>query len=233
MKKTHLLISCEHATNHVPASYAHLFPQQDEQLNSHRAWDMGALTIAKQLSQALQCELTETPVSRLLIDCSRSLSNKACFSEFSSPLSAVEKQQLITDYYLPYRQQTEHLIKKHIDDGLQVFHISSHSFSPVLNGLRRNAGIGLLYDPKRHAEKEVAREWAGLLSQQTTYKIRMNYPYSGKSNGLTNYLRHQYSEKNYVGLGLEINQDAIKDKTSIDILAQALSNSLKELLELL
>ena len=233
MKPSLLFISCEHATNHVPKAYTHLFEQHKDLLQSHRALDIGALDITKHLSQTVGCEYTEASVTRLLIDCSRSLSNKACFSEFSNPLSNIEKQQLITDYYLPFRQQTEAAIKGHIDRGFQVFHLSTHSFSGTFNGIKRNAGIGLLYDPKHHGEKEVAREWAGLLSTKTAYRIRMNYPYSGKSNGFTNYLRNNYSEKDYLGIGLEINQDALKDKSAFETIAHALSDSLSELLQLL
>ena len=104
----------------------------------------------------------------------------------------------------------------------------------MFEGITRNAGIGLLYDPKRHGEKEVAREWAGLLNQQTpTYRVRMNYPYSGSSDGFTTTLRKQHPEKDYLGIELEINQTLVKDEESLNAVISALSQSLKELLQLL
>ena len=233
MKPTILLISCEHAVNTVPPTYRHLFHQHESLLQTHRAIDFGAVEIANHLSETLGCEYTKATVTRLLIDCNRSLTHPHCFSEFTHPISTNEKQALVDQYYSPFRQETEALIKKHIDRGHQVFHLSSHSFTPVFNGVTRNAGIGLLYDAKRHGEKEVARQWRGILSQQTHYRIRMNYPYSGSSDGFTSALRKKYPEKNYLGIELEVNQTLVQETTSLDALAHALSTSLRELLQLL
>lgn len=234
MKPTILFISCEHAVNHVPEAYLKLFHKHESVLQTHRGIDFGALEIATYLSRTLGSEFTAATVTRLLIDCNRSVSNASCFSEFTQQLSLAEKQQLIDHYYLPYRNQCERLIKAHIDRGHQVFHLSSHSFTPTFNGVTRNAGICLLYDPKRHGEKEVARQWHGLLAQQTpSYRVRMNYPYRGSSDGFTSALRKKYSEKEYLGLELEINQTLVKDEKSLHVVAKALFQSLKELLLLL
>ena len=35
----------------------------------------------------------------------------------------------------------------------QVLHVAVHSFTPVLHGERRNADVGLLYDPARPRER--------------------------------------------------------------------------------
>lgn len=234
MKPTVLFISCEHAVNEVPKPYLHLFHRHESILQTHRAIDFGALEIALHLSKVFACEYNLASVTRLLIDCNRSLSNAHCFSEFTQELPQNEKQKLIDEYYLPYRTKTEALIQKHIDLGHQVLHISSHSFTPVFNGVTRNAGICLLYDPSRHGEKEVAREWRGLLSQYTpSYRVRMNYPYRGVSDGFTSTLRKKHPEKNYLGLELEINQTLVEDKESLHTLITILAESLKELMLLL
>lgn len=234
MKPTMLFISCEHAVNTIPTDYKKLFNHHQSVLSTHRAIDFGALDIGKFLSHSFACEFTSATVSRLLIDCNRSLTHKTCFSEFTDSLTADEKQRLIDKYYLPYRSQTESLIKKHIDLGHQVLHLSTHSFTPVFNGNLRNAGICLLYDTKRHAECEVAREWRSLLKLQSpSYRIRMNYPYKGSSDGFTSALRKCYSEKEYLGFEVEVNQALVKDKTSLMSVANVLKESLQELMLLL
>ena len=234
MKPTVLFISCEHAVNTVPPAYLPLFQQHQDLLETHRGKDFGALEIATHLSKTFDCELTVATVSRLLIDCNRSINNAHCFSEITQAFPALDKQKIIDTYYLPYRKKTETIIQNLINSGHQVLHISSHSFTPVFEGITRNAGIGLLYDPKRHGEKEVAREWAGLLNQQTpTYRVRMNYPYSGSSDGFTTTQRKQHPEKDYLGIELEINQTLVKDEESLNAVISALSQSLKELLQLL
>ncbi len=233
MKPTVLFVSCEHAVNTVPPAYRHLFYQHESVLQTHRGIDFGAQHIATQLSKVFGCELTQATITRLLIDCNRSLNNAHCYSEFSMSLTESEKRQLIDAYYLPYRQKTESIIKGLIESGHQVFHLSSHSFTPVFDGVTRNAGIGLLYDPKRHGEKEVAREWKGILSQQTDYRVRLNYPYSGSSDGFTSYLRKQYPERDYLGLELEVNQAITQDKKSLEEITNSLTTSIGELLRLL
>ncbi len=234
MKPISLLISCEHAFNSVPPTYRNLFVGQEQILETHRGLDLGAQAIANHLHQVFACSYTQTTVSRLLIDCSRSLARAHCFSEFSKSLPEIEKQHLIDEYYLPFRQQTESLIKAKVDSGCQVLHLSIHSFTPELNGEVRNAGIGLLYDHSRHGEQEVARIWRSLLLQQTpSYRVRMNYPYDGTSDGFTTALRKHYTEHDYLGLEVESNQALLADQQSRDEVANVLSSSLRELLQML
>ncbi len=229
-----LLLSCEHAVNTVPPAYHYLFKEQEQALEIHRGLDLGTLDIANHLNRVFGCSYTQASVSRLLIDCNRSLAHAHCFSEFTRALPISEKQHLIDEYYLPFRQQTENLIKAQVENGYQVLHLSIHSFTPELNGIKRNAGIGLLYDHTRHGEQEVARIWRALLLQQTpTYRVRMNYPYHGTSDGFTTALRKRYTEHDYLGFEVESNQALLEDKNSRDELANVLSSSLQELLQML
>ncbi len=234
MKPTIIVLSCEHASNELPAAYTHLFNGQQSVLSTHRAVDFGAREITDHLSQTLNCDYTKSTITRLLIDCNRSLTHAQCFSEFTRPLSTIAKQKLIDVYYQPYRQQTEAIIKKHIDLGHQVLHLSIHTFTPELNGVTRNAAIGLLYDSSRHAEREVARLWHELLlTERPAYRVRKNYPYNGKSDGFTSTLRKKYTQEQYLGLEVESNQALVQDSDAFKQLLHALSDSLNELRQLL
>lgn len=234
MKPMKLVLSCEHAVNFVPKCYRHLFNGFNAVLQTHRGIDLGALDIANHIHQATGCDFVHANISRLVIDCNRSLTHRQCFSEFSNQLSESAKQTLIDQYYLPYRQQVETLIQQHIDRGAQVLHASIHSFTPVLNGKVRNACIGLLYDYTRHGEKEVARIWKELLhANNPEYRVRMNYPYHGKTDGFTSSLRKKYHEQDYLGLEIESNNALLSHKQSRQSVAKALSSSLQELLLLL
>lgn len=234
MKPIKLILSCEHAVNHLPADYASLFHGQEAVLETHRGIDLGALEIANHLHAVFKCSFIKAFATRLLIDCNRSLNHPHCFSEYTKALPENEKKAIIDAYYTPYRHEVETLIKHHINEGNQVFHLSVHSFTPILNQVERNAGIGLLYDSSRHAEKEVARIWRSLLLQQTpTYRVRMNYPYKGKSDGFTSHLRKRYTEHDYLGFEVECNQALLADKAALNEVAFVLSSSLNELLQLL
>lgn len=207
MKPIAVVLSCEHAVNAIPEAYRSYFTGHEALLNTHRGLDFGAQAIALALSQSLQVDLASAKVSRLLIDCNRSLSHPNCFSEMSAKLSTVEKNQVIERYYLPFREQVELSIKWYLAREYQVWHLSIHSFTPVLNGVIRKAECGLLYDPKRPAEKAMAKTWQNLLKQQNKdWRVHLNYPYKGYINGFTTHLRTLYSDSDYLGIELEVNQ---------------------------
>lgn len=206
-------MSCEHAVNTIPSAYQHLFHQQEAILNTHRGVDLGTLDIARDLSKTLHCPLVEANVSRLMIDCNRSLTHSRCFSEFTKGLPQSEKQHIIDQYYQPFRQKTEALVHNNIQQGFQVIHLSIHSFTPILNHHVRNADIGFLYDPRRLGEKKLATQWRKrILEESPTYRIRMNYPYRGISDCLVSTLRKKYPEQDYLGFEIEINQAIVFDK---------------------
>jgi predicted N-formylglutamate amidohydrolase len=88
-----------------------------------------------------------------------------------------------------------------------VIHVSSHSFTPVLAGSERTADVGLLYDPRRRGESLLCARWKDALAVVApALRVRRNYPYAGKGDGLTAFLRRRYPDAAYVGVELEINQ---------------------------
>lgn len=222
------IITCEHAVNTIPPSYLYLFREQPEILETHRAIDFGALSIARQFSQTLHCRLFEATTSRLLIECNRSTNHPKLFSEFTENLTDKEKQDLIDNYYQPFRQATETYISDTIKKGIMIIHLSIHSFTPVFNGISRNADIGLLYDPSRQGEKRLAAQWrAELLKEKAPYRVRMNYPYRGTSDGFVSALRKKYAEKDYLGFEVESNQTLTQEPSKREMLSQYLISSFK------
>src|ERR671912_2375965 len=65
-----VLLICEHASNHLPARYGSLGLGPAE-LESHIAWDPGALGVAQALSRLLDAPLVHAGVSRLVLDLNR------------------------------------------------------------------------------------------------------------------------------------------------------------------
>jgi len=221
-----LIISCEHAVNTVPCEYQHLFKHDQHVLQTHRAIDFGASEIASYLALSLHAACVQATVTRLLIDCNRSLNHPSCLSEWSQSLASTEKETLITQYYHPFRHQLIHLLEACINRGQPVFHLSVHSFTPMLHGITRTNDIGLLYDPSRHPEKQWAYHWKKRLHQTSSYRVQMNTPYRGTSDGFTRTLRQKYTETDYLGLELEINQALMTSVTSRAHLAHTLEQSL-------
>ena len=153
-----LIISCEHAVGTIPDAYQSVFKGHQSILETHRAIDFGAFEIAKHFKQTFNSPLINASISRLLIDCNRSLTHPNCFSSFTNQLPPMDKQRLIDTYYKPYRQAVETVINDKIAEGFQVIHLSIHSFTPKLENenIERNADIGLLYDPRRLGEKKIS-----------------------------------------------------------------------------
>jgi predicted N-formylglutamate amidohydrolase len=88
-----------------------------------------------------------------------------------------------------------------------VIHIAAHSFTPVLGGIVRRADVAWLYDPRRAGETLLARRWQAALAQRAPgLRLRRNYPYQGRSDGLASLLRKRYPDPAYVGIELEVNQ---------------------------
>jgi predicted N-formylglutamate amidohydrolase len=226
MNQKTLIISCEHAVNVIPTICEPLFDQKKAILATHEAFDFGAIDIAKHFSRAFDCPLIEATVSRLVIDCNRRLNHPNCFSSFSKKLSKAEKELLIQTYYTPFRQLLESKIQNIISNGNQVIHLSIHSFTPVLNNIPRNADIGLLYDPSRLEEKHMAAKWrTRILKENIQYRIRMNYPYRGSTDGTTSWLRKRYPENDYLGFEVECNQALTRNDESLKILSEILVSS--------
>lgn len=200
------LISCEHGGNTIPPVYAPYFTEARELLESHRGYDPGAFPLYQLLAQQLADFSYHSQTSRLLVELNRSLHHKNLFSTFSRELPAAIKKEIIARHYLPYRDLIETKIQEFFSSGVRVVHLSIHSFTPVLAGEVRKADVGLLYDPRREEEKLFCIAWKKSLKKHwPEARVRMNYPYKGKADGFTTYLRKRFPA-NYIGIEFELNQ---------------------------
>ncbi len=203
----HLLITCEHGGNRVPPAYAELFREAGVVLRSHRGYDPGSLQLGRRLAKHFAAPWINSTVTRLLVELNRSLGHSELFSEFTRELPRPVKHEILARYYHPYRQRVEEAVENSLARGEALLHVSVHTFSPALNGQRRTAEIGLLYDPTRATEKLLCRQWCGdLRSRLPGFRVRRNYPYLGKADGLTTHLRRRFAQPHYAGIELEVNQ---------------------------
>lgn len=202
-----LIITCEHASNAMPSGARELkIPQ--EVLDSHRGYDIGALPIYKELVDRVNPDFCSAgEFSRLFIDLNRSLrNNKNLFNEFwnacdSQQIEDLKKQAL--DYHQKYRGAVENFVKR--NKGIPIIHLAIHSFTPVLNGVVRNADVGILYDPSRIIERNLADIFVHEIhARAPELKVRKNYPYLGKTDGLCTRLRKL--SPFYAGFEIEFNQ---------------------------
>jgi len=210
MAEVTLLVSCEHAVNHVPEPFTPLFEGQEALLESHRAYDPGARQLAVELAGDFGTVAHCSRVTRLLIDHNRSPANPSLWSAFSRGLDPAEKQFLSAAFYAPFRRAVANQIAADIERGKLLLHLSVHSFTPVLNHQIRRTQLGLLYDPRRGREKKFAACWKQQLQQlEPELRVHRNAPYRGSSDCHQRSYRLRYAESHYLALELEVNQSLV------------------------
>lgn len=197
-----LLITCEHATNHVSPEYATEFRGEREVLKTHRAWDPGAEVLARDLAALFEAPAFYGEVTRLLVDLNRRETTKQVFSEFTPG----DREELLTRYHRPWRANVLAAAKSLAKRG-PLLHVSCHSFTSVWDGEERRVDIGLLFDPRRKLEKATADAWQSALQVALPdMRIRRNNPYRGTSDGVTTWLRKELPHDRYAGFEIELNQ---------------------------
>jgi len=201
------VVSCEHAVNDVPPEYMALFAGQGELLSSHRGFDPGSLELGRRFARALDCNSHATRVTRLLVDVNRSLGHRTLFSAVSRALASDARQRILQRYYHPHRARVESDVRSALSTARSVLHLGVHTFTPVFDGVVRHVDVGLLYDPRCKRERAFCLSWQHTLQTRIPeLRVRRNFPYRGRSDGLTTYLRRRLRTPRYLGIELEVNQ---------------------------
>lgn len=233
----HLVLSCEHASNRIPARYRRLgLPVA--RLEEHFAWDRGAGIVATVVAGRLRVRSHRARWSRLVIDPNRSLGHPKLIPAVAfgvvipgnQRLGPGERGHRIRAYYAPHRDTVLQNILNVIRTQGRCLHLGIHSFTPVLNGTERRADFGLLYDPRRRREAV----FAALLRERLRehgFDVRMNFPYRGTSDGFATALRRRLRASSYLGLEIEMNQRLLDTRIRAQRVGRILAACLAACLE--
>ncbi len=202
-------------------------------LASHRGFDRGALPLARRLARRFEAELFAATASRLLVDLNRSPRHPGCFSRYTRGLPEAERRRILERHYWPHRRRVERAVVRAGAGGGRVLHLAVHSFTPVRRGERRRVDVGLLYDPARAAERALCARLAELLEEEApALRVRRNFPYRGRSDGLTTSLRRLHPARRYLGIELEVSQRFFRaGRGPRERLGRALESALVRLLD--
>lgn len=216
-----LLVTAEHASNRVPASLQKKIKIPNSILETHRGWDPGTLDVAQKISKHLDAPLLAGDCSRLVFDLNRSPENPEVFSTWATKnLSDADRLQLLKQH-----QKFWHAAANQIDRLLRttnsvLLHLSMHSFTPILRGVHRSTGIGILFDPEHKNESHLARQLIRILLKNAHKHscqrliVEENKPYLGTADALTTALRKRFAKDpdgaRYCGIEIEINQRLIR-----------------------
>jgi len=202
-----VLVTSEHGGHEVPEEYRALFRGHANVLASHRGWDPGTLSLARDLSERLGAPLVAATHTRLLVDLNRSPHNPRVFSRFTKPLPREGRARLLERFHRPHWEAVQKRVGQGIASGSRVLHLGVHSFTPALDGVARKPDLALLYDPARPTERALAAAWTQTLTAtEPSRAFRRNDPYRGSADGLTTALRRDHADERYLGLEIEVNQ---------------------------
>ena len=203
-----MLLVCEHASKHIPASLNNL-GLDAQTANSHVAWDPGALAVAKFVGSTLDASLIAATVSRLVYDCNRPPDAAGAMPAKSEVfpiagnqnISTEEKAARVNEIYLPFTNAISDEIAARVGAGRPTVIVTIHSFTPIYFGEKRKVEMGVLHD-------EDATLADAMLAIPSTMEVQRNQPY-GPEDGVTHTLKLHAIPNGLLNVMIEIRNDLI------------------------
>jgi predicted N-formylglutamate amidohydrolase len=222
------VILCDHASNRIPEDYAS-FGFDEDSLQTHIAWDPGALAVARLLSVELDAPLIWPDVSRLVIDCNRApdVASLIVMESEGRPvpanrgLSASERERRLGRIHAPYHSAIETCLARRRKSRLPTILIAVHSYTPVFLGKARPWEVGILFDDDRR----LADFLIGGLKADPALTVGMNEPYSPADHVYYTVGRHAQPHGLPAAM-IEIRNDEIGDETGQRLWANRLTRLL-------
>lgn len=228
-----VLIVCEHASLRLPERVGTLGLSQ-EALNSHIAWDPGALAVSRLMSRSLDATLIHQRFSRLVYDCNRPPESPEAIRAVSEiyripgneNLSDAEKAARADALYFPFQNRVRDEIANRARRGQPTVLVTVHSFTPVYFGKQRAVEIGILHDEdSRLADRMLAKAGTTAL-----YRVERNEPY-GPADGVTHTLVLHALPNGLENIMIEVRNDLIQEEIGQGVVADFLTGLLGESLQ--
>ena len=229
--RSRVIVVCEHASCFIPPDFGDLGLDAAAR-QSHIAWDLGALGVARALSVRLDAAMVASNVSRLVYDCNRPPSapdampaqSEAISIAGNAHLTGAQRRDRTSRYYDPFRVCLAATIAARRNPVI----VTVHSFTPVYHGLPRAVEIGILHD----VDAQLANVMVQVAQSHTQAKVEINAPY-GPKDGVTHTLKEHAIGAGYLNVMLEIRNDLIKDAVQQVAIADCLANWLSDALAVL
>jgi len=223
--KRPMFFFCDHATNHMPPEFNNL-GLDARYLETHIAYDIGALRLSRMLATRLEARLSWCGFSRLLIDPNRSKDREdlmPCVSDGivvpgNKGLSELEREDRAVRFFEPYHHQLAAEIgDAQIQYGDPLI-VSIHSFTPALHTDRekRPWQVGVLWSH----DEPTARKFMTALGQTSDVTIGDNAPYDAR--GFNYSIDRHVAPHGLRHLTLEVRQDLVGDERAITKMADLL-----------
>lgn len=224
------VIVCDHASNRIPPEYGDLGLSATERL-SHIAWDPGALSVSRLLSEALDAPLVQSTVSRLIIDPNRELGapdliwtlSEATRIAMNEGLSDDERQYRIDHFHRPYHASIETLLESRRHAGRETILVCMHSFTPTYHGVARPWPIGLIHGVD---DGYTSALYDALVQEDPQMNVGWNEPYAALV-GVTLTLERHGDGRGIDATMIEIRHDEILEPAGAEFWARRLARCLE------
>jgi predicted N-formylglutamate amidohydrolase len=206
-----IVIVCDHASNRIPAEFAS-FGFEEDALQTHIAWDPGALAVAQLLSAELDAPLIWPDVSRLVIDCNRAADMVSLIVTESEgrqvpanrDLSDEERRRRLDTIHSAYHAVIEACLARRRTSRLPTSLIAIHSYTPIFLGNARPWQVGIVFDDDRR----LADHLISGLETDPALTVGINEPYSPADNVYYTVARHSRPREMPAAM-IEIRNDEI------------------------
>jgi predicted N-formylglutamate amidohydrolase len=229
------VIVCDHASNRIPEFWGDL-GLSPAALETHIAWDPGALPISRRLAALLDAPLIFATASRLVIDVNRPLDSPALIPAISettlipanASLTAADRLRRIESIYEPYHAAVDRLIEEVVAErAVASLHspvvVAIHTFTPVFKAVKRPWQVGIIYD----ADDRLGHFMLARLSVDRTLAIAQNKPYAPSEEVYFTLERHAL-ERGLMNVMIEIRNDEVRTRESQDVWAERIAEAMEE-----
>ena len=225
-----VLLLCEHAGRSIPKSLGTL-GLNERDLMSHRGWDIGAETLARNLAKRLNAPLILQRYSRLVIDSNRPPGSPESILEASDGVEIEVNKSLS----LHEREAREKAIFTPMDNAIndafsanqRIAAFSIHSFSPKLGSQSRPWHAGFL---TRRSISTAEALIETLKVKRPGLNLAINKPYSVDDE--TDWFIPYHAEaRGLLHCLIEVRNDQISDELGINLWSDLLGNALSEFLK--
>jgi len=226
-----LVIVCDHASNHIPASYEDLGLAASD-LTRHIAWDPGALDVSRLIAERLDATLVASAASRLLIDCNRAPEMADAIPEVSETtavpgnrgLDAAERARRVAAFHAPFHAAIDEVVAAKTRKGAVAL-VGLHTFNPVYGGAARPWHVGILFD----RDRSLSAPLLAALRLEEGLVVGENQPYSPKDRVYYTLDRHGQAQGR-ASVMIEIRNDLVTTRETQNQWAARLAGLLGALL---
>lgn len=224
------VIVVDHAGHAIPRRLHDLGLAASE-LTRHIAWDIGALAVARGVSDILDAPLIAQRYSRLVIDCNRDpavASSIPIMSEntripANENLSPAQAQARCSSIFEPYHERIRALLDERLAAGLPTMLVAQHSMTDCFEGSRRCMHAAVLYNRDARLAMQVRRA----LQCEPGLEVAQNEPYFLSDE--TDYTIPRHGEaRGLMHVEIEIRQDLIADERGQAAWAQRIARTLQQ-----